>query len=77
LALTSSSQIFQASKADLPFGPRPPVIAMLEPILIGGPDGAWAVAPVAMTSDAAAASNAARARRRLRIIQIPPSWIVG
>ena len=37
--------IFRASRADLPFGPRPPVIAMLEPILIGGPN--WAAAPAA------------------------------
>src|SRR6516164_7183758 len=36
-ALTSSSQIFWASRADLPLGASPPVSAMLYPILIGSP----------------------------------------
>src|SRR5579872_3565571 len=72
LALTSSSQIFQASSADLPFGPRPPVIAMLDPILIGGPDWAWASA----AARHAAAKIAAPASRRWKIIWFPPGRIV-
>src|ERR1700733_7689233 len=65
----SSSQIFWASSADLPFGPRPPVIAMLKPILIGSPD--WAVAPVTSAVEAVA-TTAAHANSRLRIIQVLP-----
>src|SRR5215472_9003870 len=42
LALTSSSQIFWASSADLPLGASPPVSAILKPILIGSPDCAQA-----------------------------------
>jgi hypothetical protein len=41
--LTSSSQIFWASSADFPLAARPPVIAMLKPILIGWPDCATAL----------------------------------
>src|SRR5262249_38156267 len=65
-------KISRASSADLPFGPRPPVSAMLEPILIGGPDWAAALAAARYT----ATSNAAPASRRWRIIWIPPSSIV-
>src|SRR6516164_11590471 len=57
LALMSSSQIFWASRADLPFGPSPPVIAMLYPILIGSPDCAAAGA-----ASSAPASSARTAR---------------
>src|ERR1051325_11729990 len=68
LLLTSSSQIFQASKPLLPFGPRPPVIAMLEPILIS-PD--WALAPP-VSAIVAAARTAAPASNCLSLIQFPP-----
>src|SRR6516162_7486331 len=56
LALTSSSQIFCASRADLPLAARPPVIAMLKPILIGAPD--WAAARSAAGAIAATAHTA-------------------
>jgi hypothetical protein len=71
LALTSSSQIFQASSALLPFGPRPPVIAMLEPILIS----AWALA-APVSARVAAARMAAPANNCLSLIQFPPSFEV-
>src|SRR6516165_7426798 len=54
LALTSSSQIFCASSADLPLGASPPVSAMLKPILIGSPDCAQA----APANNSAHAENA-------------------
>src|SRR5277367_1542138 len=58
LALTSSSQIFCASKADLPLAARPPVIAMLKPILIGSPDCATARSAASATTATAAADTA-------------------
>src|SRR5215469_7560392 len=57
LALTSSSQIFWASSADLPLGASPPVSAMLKPILIGSPDCAQA-------APANTSAHAAKARAR-------------
>src|SRR5215472_16331291 len=63
LALTSSSQIFWASSADLPLGASPPDSAMLKPILIGSPDCAQA-APANTSVHAASTANA-RARQLL------------
>src|ERR1700720_4337270 len=70
LALTSSSQIFWASSADLPFAARPPVIAMLKPILIGAPDCAAAL-PV-RAANAATTAVAARADLSLKGMSFPP-----
>src|SRR5262249_4489213 len=57
LALMSSSQIFWASKADLPLGASPPVSAMLKPILIGSP--VCATARPASSAPAISAASAA------------------
>src|SRR5271154_6856486 len=59
LALTSSSQIFCASSADLPLAARPPVIAMLKPILIGSPDCAAAPSAAHATTAATASADTA------------------
>src|SRR6516162_7698557 len=69
LALTSSSQIFCASSADLPLAARPPVIAMLKPILIGSPD--WARAPSEAAVAAASAATDATAINDVNRDSIP------
>src|SRR5262252_3314108 len=70
LALTSSSQIFWARRADLPLAARPPVIAMLKPILIGVPDCAAAppVSAAAMTAATAAAASAELSLKRMSFL---------
>src|ERR1700691_1469874 len=70
LALTSSSQIFWASSADLPLAARPPVIAMLKPILIGWPD--CAAAPPARGPNATATTAAATADLSVESMWFPP-----
>src|SRR6516164_3294568 len=79
LALTSSSQIFCASSADLPLGASPPVSAMLKPILIGSPDCAQA----APANNSAHAENArtrhltARCVASCSIVILPFAIVVG
>src|SRR5215468_1195083 len=70
----SSSQIFCASSADLPLGPRPPVIAMLKPIVIGWPD--WAAAgPATAVAAAAPPSISADLRLRRFTMVMSSGWI--
>src|SRR5262249_43774820 len=69
LALTSSSQIFWASSADLPLGASPPVSAMLQPILSAPRVGAEP-APANTSAHAASAANA-RARH------LPPRHVAS
>jgi hypothetical protein len=73
LALTSSSQIFCASNADLPLAARPPVIAMLKPILIGAPDCAAARSAASATA-ATADSAQINALSREIIAFLPPDF---
>ena len=69
----SSSQILIASSDDLPLGPSPPVIAMLEPILIG------AVCPITVVENAGAAKAARPSlpavRRVISRFMVRPPWI--
>src|SRR5271165_4804810 len=76
LALTSSSQIFCASSADLPLAASPPVIAMLKPILIGSPD--CAAAPSAANAATAATATADTAEIKdvnRKTISVPPNGL--
>src|SRR5690242_18450238 len=72
LALTSSSQSLIASNDTLPLGPSPPVIAMLEPILIG------AACPRTVVEKCGAASAARPSfpavRRVISLVILPPPY---
>src|SRR5262245_7784291 len=72
-----SSQILAPSSACLPLGPSGPVSAMAKPMVIGWPDGAWALAGVRNRATAAVAKNEATTPRRFSRASIASSsWLM-